>query len=264
MSVPQSERRSSESHLEQIWPTLLDQNHVAGIEQLDIIGMNAEMTVSTLPENLWTQGVVYPWPTVADQCKIQSDNVADDAGSTGATDVKIEGLDSNGDYITEDIELDGTTPVATVLSYLRINLMLVIAVGTGGDNAGLITMTHDTGDPVIASIMAGHGVSMDGVFTVRSAHTLAISRFTVDMIKAAAGIEASIAIYVRSSGTGPWIRRATLPVLSVGTSDAEILFPNGLLLPAGCDMKMEVVHADDNGIRIVARAHALLVDDDVL
>ncbi len=259
-----SSHRAALSHLMVVWPRLAAHS-TDGFTQLDIIGMNGEMTTGTLPEGLWPLDYQYIFPTVADQCKISSSSTADDAGSTGATDVRIEGLDSNGDYLTEDIELDGTTLVPTVQSYLRINLMTVIAVGTGGRNDGLIKISHDTGDPILANIMVGHGVSMDGVYTVQNGCTLAISEFTLDLLKMGAGAtRMKVEVYVRASGTDPWIHRAVLSVHDDASSSAEFEFFNGLILPAGCDLKMEVAFAASDYARARGRIHALLIDNDIL
>ena len=265
MSVPQHRRRASEAHLSEVWPDLLFAENSVGFEQLDVLGMNAVLTISTLPENLWTQGVVYPWPAAAAVCKLVSASTDDDVGQSGATAVLIEGLDTNGAASSETLALDGTTPVNTSNSYLRVNRVTVTTCGSGGANAGVITLSHDTSGPIISSIMAGHGVSMDGVWTVDSGHTWAISRFTADIITpGASGSEVALGVYVRASATAPWIRRATLPLLAAGTSDAELTFPDGLLLAAGSDFKVEIASCDANDMRLVARAHGLLIDDDLL
>ena len=83
----------------------------------------------------------FSFPPSAAVISIVSDNVNDTLLGTGARTIMVEGLDSSGDFITENINLLGLTPVTTIATFTRLNKSTVIAAGTQGSNEGTITLT---------------------------------------------------------------------------------------------------------------------------
>ena len=72
----------------------------------------------------------YRTPTSAAALEILSSNANDNSAGTGARTVRVFGLNSSGDEITEDISLSGTTPVALSNSYLRLYRAYVVESGS--------------------------------------------------------------------------------------------------------------------------------------
>jgi hypothetical protein len=93
------------------------------------------------------------------QRSIKSSSANDTAAGTGARSVKITYFDAslNGPF-TETITLNGTTAVNTVSTTMAfIEKMEVATVGSGGGNAGTLTLTTTTGGAgsTIGTVMAG-------------------------------------------------------------------------------------------------------------
>lgn len=68
--------------------------------------------------------------------QIASTDANDTAAGTGARQLFISGLNNNWDAISETITLNGQTPVNTTTQFLRVNLLLVVEVGSFGGNQG--------------------------------------------------------------------------------------------------------------------------------
>lgn len=98
-----------------------------------------------------TQQVVrataYNEPAAAAQRSIASSSANDSSGGTGARTVVLHYFDGTGaGPFTETLTLNGTTAVNTVASNIRfIEKMEVATVGSGGSNAGTITLYGSTG-----------------------------------------------------------------------------------------------------------------------
>lgn len=68
-------------------------------------------------------GGVYATPTANTALEILSSSVDDDTGGGGATKVTIKGVQENGGVwtkVSEEVTLDGTTPVALANNYIRV------------------------------------------------------------------------------------------------------------------------------------------------
>ena len=116
-------------------------------------------TVGDTEETIWAEGGIYVYPTSATQMTVSSSSANDTAAGTGARTINIEGLDADYNEISEDIILNGQTPVTTVNSYLRINRGIVLTAGTGGENAGIIRAGTGT---VTSGVPANVFLSIDG------------------------------------------------------------------------------------------------------
>jgi len=89
---------------------------IMGHSAVTLFGYNSD--IDQTEESVWPDGGTVPHPTTASILSIASTSAADDATSTGARTVFIEGVDNNYNVISEIVILDGTTAVATVNSYL--------------------------------------------------------------------------------------------------------------------------------------------------
>ncbi len=112
---------------------------------------------------------LYPWPTDAVALEVVSDNIADDIGSTGGRTLLFIGIDDNWDIKSEEIDLDGTTPVALSGTWLRALRAIVRTAGANGTNVGRITVNVDGGPTdgdILQIVPAEWGESSDGVISV--------------------------------------------------------------------------------------------------
>jgi hypothetical protein len=100
----------------------------------------------------------YVFPTSAITMTITSAN----AGDNGKL-LKIIGLDSNYDVITDIVTINGGGDVTTNITFFRINDVILI---TGTTNVGLITIQNAGKTIKYAGIRAGDGRNQASIFTV--------------------------------------------------------------------------------------------------
>ncbi len=115
---------------------------IPGVAAVQIFGRNPDIDTASDFEDIWNGGNDYTGfnATAAETISIVSSD-SDDTNTTGtgAWLLLIEGLDGSYNEISEVVALDGTTPVTSVNSYMRCFTAMVVAAGSGGQNAGEIT-----------------------------------------------------------------------------------------------------------------------------
>ena len=112
--------------------------HISGQRAFFFFGHNNALQ-SNVFEDVWEGGGDINWQTTAAKIKIKSTHAADTSSGLGLQSVEIHGLDANGNANEEVLALSGTTPVESVNSYIRVNLVHNEEVGTyGGSHQGTI------------------------------------------------------------------------------------------------------------------------------
>lgn len=111
---------------------------------------------------------------------VVSSSTDDDYTGTGARVVRISGLDSNWDQITEDVQLDGTTVVYTTKEFIRVNSVDVVHAGSGAVAAGNISVlsTDETPDFEVGYIATGFSRDSQAVYSIPRNHKLHIVEWT--------------------------------------------------------------------------------------
>jgi hypothetical protein len=176
----------------------------------------------------------YVWPTAGAVVTVESDDATDDVGNTGATEITVEGLLSDYSETTEAIATDGATPVAGLIEFFRVNNVYVSDAGTGGKNAGNITIKQ--GANILSYINAGENKSEQLIFTVSLGKALSIEK----MLGSGAGNKnVHIHIYKRLVG-GLFLAD------NHRTVNNSAFFMSHDFLPEKTDF-MGVVHSDVNG-----------------
>lgn len=116
---------------------------VPGWEVFRKFGMNDDVNGAGTKEQMWPPGTIKTLPTAAGTVSVVSDSVEDDpagAGtSTGSWTVTLVGLDANYLEQSETITMDGTTPVVSTKSFIRLFRMFSVTSGTAGTNVGNIS-----------------------------------------------------------------------------------------------------------------------------
>lgn len=123
-----------------------------------------------------TQSGVYSTPTSATALEIVSDDADDTAVGAGLRKVRIIGLDSNWTEISQDVTLNGTTPVTIPTSLIRQYRTIALESGsyanqTTPSQQGTITIQASGGGTVwstlgLAATGFGMGQSLIGCYTV--------------------------------------------------------------------------------------------------
>jgi hypothetical protein len=140
--------------------------HVLGHSLINLFGSQTAVGTTFVP--IWEFVAQYVYPSAATTMSIVSTSASDTAVT-----VRIFGLDSSYNPITEAITLTGTTPKTTAGTYLRINSMLTV----GGNAVGDITLTQ--GGNTYAKILAGIGRTQMSMYTVPAGYTFYLTRVDV-------------------------------------------------------------------------------------
>lgn len=143
---------------------------IDGHSTVNIYGYQPAIAQTFIP--VWENATAYTYPVAATQM-----NLAGTAGDTAT--INIQGLDANYAPISENVVLNGATPVTTTKSYLRINGMNV-AVGSATNPAGVVTLKDLTNTTIYAQINAGVGRTQAAIYTVPAGYTFFLSRIDIN------------------------------------------------------------------------------------
>lgn len=142
---------------------------IDGHSTVNIYGYQTAVATTFIP--VWENATAYTYPVAATQMNL--------AGSNGDTaTITIQGLDANYAQISENVVLNGTTPVTTTKSYLRINSMNV-ALGSATNPAGVVTLKDLTNTIIYAQINAGVGRTQAAIYTVPAGYTYFLQRVNI-------------------------------------------------------------------------------------
>lgn len=140
---------------------------VPGHSVIHKYGLNQDIDSSF--ETIWEGGGSYTGfdAVVAETVEVFSASANDTAAGTGARTIKIYGLDSSYDLAEETVTLSGVTAVDTVGTYIRVYRAQVITAGSGGYNAGIITIRQKTTTAnVFAALRANTNNTLIGAYTI--------------------------------------------------------------------------------------------------
>jgi hypothetical protein len=141
----------------------VSRGQITGHTVVSLYGYQTAVGVTSIP--MWENATTYSYPSSAVVMTLVSSNAGDTAVS-----VQINGLDSGYNPISEVVALNGTTGVASTLSYLRINSMQV----TAGNPAGDITASN--GGTTYAKILQGINRTQTSIYTVPAGYTFYLQR----------------------------------------------------------------------------------------
>lgn len=124
--------------------------------------------------------LTYPTPISAVELEVVSTNSGDNVAGLGARTITVTGLDSNCNFISEDINLNGTTPVVLTNNFLRVWRVAVKESGTyatqfASSQLGDIILRESGGGTVWGSCRIfggiGLGSSLIGCISIPDKHT---------------------------------------------------------------------------------------------
>lgn len=148
---------------------LVAQGKITGVTGLNIYGTQSAVAGTFIP--IWENATAYTYPTVVQQMTLYSSSASDTAVS-----VRIDGLDSNYNILSEVLVLtNGTTGVTTANSYFRINSMNVLMSSTNNP-VGTLHLSNAAKTVTYAQIAVGTGRTQMTIYTVPAGYTFYLER----------------------------------------------------------------------------------------
>jgi hypothetical protein len=239
---------------------LVSRGVVPGSTVVQIVGYNPDVDVGSAPEDIWEEGGQYPFQTSAQSLEIVSSNAADNPSGTGLRTVRITGLDAGYVEITEDITLNGTSPVTLVNQYLRVNLLMGLSVGSNKVNAGKITLRVAGGGAIQSVIGVGGGASQKAIYTVPAGKTAFITHCEFQMIQPDKGDSAGLKLHFNTPGNAD-IGRALFTFTDTSPNYQRI-FGYPLLVPEKSDIRISSSFVSSNNTEIFVTLFLVLMDND--
>lgn len=222
---------------------------VGGLSSNIKFGRNPDIDTG-VGEDIWNGGSIYTGQPVGfspETVTVFSDSSADTAAGSGARTIEISGLKSEAstEYETETISLNGTTGVVSINTWWRVNRLIVLTAGSGGENAGQITVRATTTTAnVFAVVAAGFNQSTIAAYTVPANKTMVVLRKRISITRAT-GADGSATISFRVRDPGGVYRADPIYEIQTG-SNVNTVFSAGVTHPAGTDMKVRVENVSDN------------------
>lgn len=208
------------------------------VQPLNKFGRNPVVDAAAV-EDVWDAGGSFTYQAVAVPIEIVSASANDAAAGTGARTVQVFGTDGNYLTISEIVTMNGATPVTLTQNYSRIWRAIVRTVGTGGVNAGIITIRVVTGPVTQAQILAGNGQTLMALFTVPSNQFLIISNYYTTMALTGGGNNiVNVKLFVRPRDES-WILKHTLDFDSQTLGHINYRFTPALSVGSCIDVRLE-------------------------
>jgi hypothetical protein len=165
----------------------------------------ANPSAGTGLETLWGPGGLLAYLPSPSTVTVSSDDAGDTNGGAGAWNCVITGLDSDGLPVSQQLNLAGTTPVATTVVFSRIFRMQVLQAGldaVSGLNIGTIyagtgAVTGGVPAVIYGTIEPEANQSLMGFYTVPANRTATLHMFYAST---GAGRDGIIYLYSRAPG----------------------------------------------------------------
>ena len=201
---------------------------------------------STPTQQIWLA------PTAARIHQLVSTSANDTLLGSGARQVRVYGLqtwDTPESY--EDVDMNGTTPVSTVNSYVIIHRMKVLPSDSTIINDGTITATANTDSTVTAVIIAGEGQTEMAIYGVPSVKDFLLTKIGAGVDRAGGAVRTvDFQLRVNESpnlNTTKFIRKHDVSVQSTGTSTAPLSFEDAPIRYSGpCIIKIQGIASNDD------------------
>lgn len=243
------------------------QGIVPGVTHVNKFGRNTDCDDGILSD-IWDLATQPIWlaPTAARIHAIVSSSASDD-GDPGAATIRIYGLKTwDSAETSEDITMNGTTPVNTANSYVIIHRMQVLTSLASGPNVGIIKATAATDNTITAQINAGEGQTHMAIYGIPSTQIGYMTEYHFSILRAGGGasnVSADAGVLVTADIENQptvFLHRSTVGVSMRGTSHFEQTFIPYNRFVGPCIIKLDVVSDTDN-VDISAGFDLILVDN---
>lgn len=219
--ISQSQYGKNEEFLLQV-----SRGQIAGHSSIIVFGYNSD--VDTTEESVWPDGGTIPHITTATVMKVSSTSANDTSAGTGARTVYISGVDGSYNVVSETVTLNGQTAVNTTNSYIAINDMQVMSVGSSGYNEGSVnigTGVVTAGVPAVLHDLIGATFNSrtTGHYTVPAGYTgyMMQGQFSAGQVSGSTSVTGKLKI----TGTDNITRVGAIVTLNNGAADYQFDLP---------------------------------------
>lgn len=234
--------------------------NVPGVIAKDKFGRNITITADTL-EDMWPEGGLIDFQT--SEAVVDVTGGADDVMTTGdgAWKVMLEGLDDDYLEVSQEIELNGATPVASTQAFLRLTKMYVTECGSDGFNAGEIRAEWTGGSVLANTILAEAGQTEYLSFTIPAGETAVIRGMYFGITDDASSGTRSVEIYIymrlydeaSTDNYQSWRRVHTIFLNQSGSTEHNREMFSPMLIPEKADIRCSAMStkADTNAFGVI-------------
>lgn len=224
---------------------------------IDSKGVHGSITAVTE-----TQLTVFRWNDGAENGHVAASGdtyrVATTA-STGAAVLRLSQLLNSG-YIEQTpayVILNGTSTVTLTGSYMRCPRGEVVLAGSGGLNAGQLTVTQATTTANVFCIIPTFGKSTIGCLTVPKGKLIVVDRIYGGLVRAS-GAAGSGTLLLNSRLVGGAWQGIPFELSTAGRLSED--FEGGYIYPEGTDVKFTVSQVSDNNTIVDASLEYYTID----
>ena len=156
--------------------------------------------------------------------------------------------------------MNGTTPVATTEQWQRVFRAVVLTAGSGGENAGGLTIRHTTTTANIFAILpAGNNQTTIAAYTIPAGKTGYLNSLFLLLSRAngSAG-SAHITFRIREEGG---VFRAIRNYQATNSGSVIPPFKSPVVLPAKTDIKVRCEDVSDSNTEVSAEFDIILEDN---
>lgn len=199
----------------------------------------------------------------AETMNIVSDDANDDEGDTGLRTLLIQGVAGDGSAVQEVITMNGITDVETVNSYLRVNSMIGLAVGSSGWNEGTINATATISATIQDEMSPMESLSQSSHFTVPLGQSLYLQRVEFNSAKIVGGGNPEVEFkgLARVGGAGnAWLQLFDKTLDTAVSDEITINVPTPTRITQRTDIRMRS-DTDTNNTESRSRMYGLLIND---
>lgn len=229
-----------------------------GAEPIFIFGKNEDIDTNSVPEDVIQQGGLKLFPTAASLLTLTSTSNSDASGGIGIDTIRIKGLDVNYNLISEDVVLNGTTPVLSTQSFLRVFLMFGILSGTNQSAVGTINCNHTEG--LITIIAPNDAQSKSASYTIPAKHALVIDRVFAGLERTFTSTDAQVQFQLKTFGSNTWRTAITMVPTTTGTSTTEHNSNLFFDITEKTDIRVRITGVSTNGTSVSASFSGLLIN----
>ena len=210
------------------------------ISYVSKFGLNSDVDATAAAEDIWQAGGLYTgFPTgAAETVDVVSTSASDTAAGTGMRTLMLSGLDANYVERTEAVTLNGLTAVTTSSTWTRVNHAWGLTAGSGGTNAGDVTIKHHTTTTnVFVQMTAGVGSAQACAYTVPAGKQAAIAGYRASVSNnggAGTAARVQVGLWIRPFGA-MWYRLRSLWIQNT-SGLGDVALPGALVLPAKTDI----------------------------